>query len=199
MEKSIKNAFENRRSFYAISKEKILSDEQIIELIQHAVKFSPTAYNAQGARVLILLDKEHDKFWDLTKETLKPLVEPEKFANTEQKINGFKNGYGTVLFFEDRDTITNLQKTYPLYEQKFPVYSQHSAGMLQLTVWTLLESEGYGASLQHYNPLIDEKVKQTWNIPDSWELVAQMPFGKPTANPDAKTFLPIEDRVKVAK
>ena len=30
--------------------------------------------------------------------------------------------------------------------------------MLQLVVWTALEAEGLGATLQHYNPLIDDEV-----------------------------------------
>jgi len=68
--------------------------------------------------------------------------------------------------------------------------------MLQFVVWTALENEGFGATLQHYNPLIDEEVQQTWNVPSSWKLIAQMPFGKPTFEPGEKQFQPLEDRVK---
>lgn len=71
--------------------------------------------------------------------------------------------------------------------------------MLQFAVWTLLELEGLGASLQHYNPLIDEAVKAEWNMPEGWRLIAQMPFGNPTAEPGEKDFQPIEERVKVFK
>lgn len=53
--------------------------------------------------------------------------------------------------------------------------------MLQLFVWTALENEGLDASLQHYNPIIDEEVKKQWNIPESWKLIVQMPFGKPAS------------------
>jgi predicted oxidoreductase (fatty acid repression mutant protein) len=59
--------------------------------------------------------------------------------------------------------------------------------------------EGLGASLQHYNPIIDEAVKKQWNLPADWELIAQMPFGKPTAAAGEKQFLPLEDRVKIFK
>ena len=58
--------------------------------------------------------------------------------------------------------------------------------MHQLVVWTGLEAEGLGASLQHYNPLIDDEVKQEWNVPANWKLIAQMPFGNPTAAPGEK-------------
>ena len=71
--------------------------------------------------------------------------------------------------------------------------------MRQLVVWTGLEAEGLGASLQHYNPLIDDEVKTEWNVPANWKLIAQMPFGNPTAAPGEKEFQPLEERVKFHK
>lgn len=49
--------------------------------------------------------------------------------------------------------------------------------MLQFTIWSGLAEKGIGANLQHYNPVIDKKVKELFNIPDNYELIAQMPFG----------------------
>jgi predicted oxidoreductase (fatty acid repression mutant protein) len=69
--------------------------------------------------------------------------------------------------------------------------------MLQFVVWTSLELEGLGASLQHYNPLIDEEVRAKWNLPSTWKLIAQMPFGKPTGAPGEKEFQPLDTRMKV--
>ncbi len=68
----------------------------------------------------------------------------------------------------------------------------HFQGILQFIVWTALETEGLGASLQHYNPLITPQVLSTWNLPSSWSLVAQLPFGKPSAPAGEKTFEPVE-------
>ena len=59
-------------------------------------------------------------------------------------------------------------------------------------MWTALETEGLGASLQHYNPLITSQVLSTWDLPESWSLVAQLVFGKPVAPAGEKTFGPIE-------
>ena len=71
-------------------------------------------------------------------------------------------------------------------------------GILQFVVWTALENEGLGATLQHYNPLITQQVLSTWGLPESWTLIAQLPFGKPTAPAGEKTFAPIEgERLKV--
>lgn len=51
--------------------------------------------------------------------------------------------------------------------------------MHQLAIWTMLDDMGLGASLQHYNPLIDDEVRRTWQLPAEWMLIAQMPFGTP--------------------
>ena len=69
--------------------------------------------------------------------------------------------------------------------------------MLQFVVWTALEQTGLGASLQHYSPLIDEDVRNEWGLPENWKLIAQMPFGKPVAQPGEKQFSPLEARLKV--
>jgi len=199
MEKNFSEAIQNRRSYYAIGKEKVLSDEEIIRLIEDAVKYAPTAFNSQSARAVVLLGAEHEKLWNETMEILRAIVPAKSFAPTEEKINSFRSGYGTVLYFEDQSVVSGLQKQFPLYKDNFPVWSLESSGMLQFIVWTALESKGYGASLQHYNPLIDEKVAANWNIPKEWKLLGQMPFGKPTASPDEKTFLPLDERVKVYK
>jgi predicted oxidoreductase (fatty acid repression mutant protein) len=64
-------------------------------------------------------------------------------------------------------------------------------------VWLALESEGFGANLQHYSPLIDEQVAKTWDLPASWKLDAQLVFGTPTSEPGEKVFEPLENRFKV--
>lgn len=199
MSKEFLEAIKKRRSIYAISKESVLSDEQLERLIGEAVLHTPSAFNSQSARVVVLLKEQHDKLWDLTTETLRQLVPAENFGPTEEKMRSFRNGYGTVLYFEDQTVIEGLQEKFALYKDNFPVWSEQSSGMLQLVVWTALEAEGYGATLQHYNPLIDDAVRKEWNLPSTWKLIAQMPFGKPTAEPGEKQFQPLEERMKVFK
>jgi predicted oxidoreductase (fatty acid repression mutant protein) len=199
MKKDFYTAVADRRSFYDISKEKVTSDEVIKEVIEQAVKNTPSAFNSQSARVVLLLEKHHDRLWDITKEVLKKIVPVDQFESTEDKINSFGNGYGTVLFFEDTSVVESFQNQYALYKDNFPVWSQQSSGMHQYVIWTALEMEGFGASLQHYNELIEGQVKKEWSIPESWKLIAQMPFGKPKSQPDEKQFEPLEHRIKVFK
>lgn len=199
MSRDFLTAVADRRSYYGISKETVVSDERIKEIIEHAVKHTPSAFNSQSARVVLLLGDQHDNLWNITKEALRKIVPADQFSSTEEKIDSFKNGYGTVLFFEDSSVIESLQQKFALYKDNFPIWSQQASGMHQFVIWTALEIEGFGASLQHYNELIENDVKKEWSIPDNWKLIGQMPFGKPTAEPDEKKFQPLEERIKVFK
>lgn len=192
-------AVEGRRTYYGISSEPVVSDERIEEVIKHALKHTPSEFNTQAQRVVILLGEHHTKLWSITTETLRKIVPEDSFSQTEEKMNAFGNGYGTVLFFEDMNVIEAYQKQVPSYAENFPIWAQQSNGMLQYVVWTALELEGFGASLQHYNPLIDDEVKKTWDIPNGWKLIAQMPFGKPVASPKDKQYQPLEERMKIFK
>ncbi|WP_461612119.1 nitroreductase family protein [Clostridium sp. Marseille-QA1073] len=199
MSKEFLTAIEDRRTFYGISKEAVVSDDRIKEVIEHAVKHTPSAFNSQSARIVLLLGEHHDKLWDITKEALRKIVPADKFSPTEEKINSFKSGYGTVLFFEDNSVVESLQQQFAAYKDNFPIWSQQSSGMHQFTIWTALEIEGFGASLQHYTELIENDVKKEWSVPENWKLIAQMPFGKPTEEPGEKEFQPLEERIKIFK
>lgn len=199
MTKDFLTAVAERRSYYGISKEAVISDDEIIKIINHAVKHTPSAFNSQSARIVLLLGENHDKLWEITKDELRKIVPAEQFSGTENKINSFKNGYGTILFFEDSSVIDSLQQQFALYKDNFPVWSQQSSGMHQFVIWTALDAEGVGVSLQHYNELIEDRVKKEWNISEKWKLIAQMPFGKPIAQPAEKMFQPLEERIKIFK
>lgn len=192
-------SIKKRRSHYEISKEKIVSDERIQEIIEYVVKHTPSAFNSQTARVVLLLGDNHTKLWNITESALREVVPEDDFAPTEEKIKSFDAGYGTVLFFEDTDIVKKFQEDFPLYKDNFPIWSKESSGMHQFNIWTALKLEGYGASLQHYTELIEEEVRNEWNIPENWEMRAQMPFGKPTAETGDKEFKSLEDRIRVYK
>lgn len=199
MEKDIYAIFKERRTYYGIGKEKIVSEERIEEIVKEALKYTPSAFNSQGSRTILLFGENHNKLWDITKETLRKIVPEGAFSSTEEKINSFKAGYGTILFFEDDAVIESLQKQFELYKDNFPVWAEQSNGMLQYAIWCLLDSEGLGVSLQHYNPLIDKDVKSVWHIPNNWRLIAQMPFGNKAAEPNEKKYQPVEERFKSFK
>jgi len=195
--KDFYSAIKGRRSIYGISNETTISNDRLEEIIKDALLHAPSAFNSQTARVILLLGENHNKFWDITAESLKEIVPSDKWEKTETKINSFKAGYGTILFFEDMGIVESLQQRFPTYKENFPLWSQQSSGMVQYIIWTALELEGLGASLQHYNELIEEKVKKQWDVPANWKFISQMPFGKPTAPAGEKEFKPLEERFRI--
>ncbi|MBR5334078.1 MAG: nitroreductase family protein [Alistipes sp.] len=188
-----------RRTYYNIAKDENLDQQTIIDIIEKALLTTPSAFNVQSTRIVLLLGKHHTQLWEIVKQTIKPLVTPEQFLRTEAKINNdFAAGSGTILFFEDSDLIKLQKRTMPTYAAKFDEYSAQTSAMHQFVIWTMLKEKGYGASLQHYNPLIDTAVAQQWKIQPSWRLMAQMPFGIPLKEPAPKEQLkPIEERLLV--
>lgn len=199
MTKDFYTAIKERRSYYGINKEVGVSDEKIKEIVEFAVKHTPSAFNSQSSRLVVLTGSAHDKLWDITTQALRKAVGEGDFSGTQQKMDSFKAGYGSILFFEDESVVKSLQEQFATYADNFPIWSQQTSGMHQLVVWTALEAEGLGATLQHYNPLIDDDVKKEWDVPSNWKLIAQMPFGNPTAQPGDKEFKPLEDRIKFYK
>lgn len=109
----------------------------------------------------------------------------------------FKSGYGTVLYFSDEETLKKASEDTGAEIERFEHWAAQSIGMLELNVWTALEELGLGANIQHYNPVIDDAVKEMFDIPKSWELDAQMVFGNKTAYPDPKEKEDINSRVIV--
>lgn len=196
MSKSFWDAVTERRSYYALGDGQITSDERVMELVREAVRQGPSAFNSQSGRLVVLFGDQHRRLWDITKNILKNILPADGFAATKEKIEGcFEVGHGTVLFFEDQDVVTGLQEKFPPYADNFPVWSNQSSAMVQYIVWTGLEAEGWGCSLQHYNPLIDQAVAEQWELPSQWKLIAQMPFGVPKEQPAPKETAPVEPRV----
>ncbi|OAK99335.1 Nitroreductase [Phaeosphaeriaceae sp. SRC1lsM3a] len=187
-QKSFFEAIKDRRTYYQLNKEAPISDKQITDIVEKAVLHVPSSFNSQSTRLVVLLNKDHETFWDFVLEVLKPLTPEEQFPKTEQKIQGFKAAYGTILFYEDPEPVENLRKSFPLYAHHFGDWSEHTNAMHQFALWVALEAEGFGANLQHYNPIIDQKAAQQWSIPLEWKLRSQLVFGGVAGQPGEKQF-----------
>ncbi|MDR2188882.1 MAG: nitroreductase family protein [Azonexus sp.] len=190
-------ALKARRSQYALGKSLPLPKAEVAQLIQEAIRQSPSPFNSQSSRAIILFDAESDKFWELVLAALRPIVPAQAFGATEGKIKSFAAGAGTVLFYEDQSVIKGLQEKFALYADNFPVWSEQVSGMAQLAVWTTLAAANIGASLQHYNPLVDDAAAAAWNVPANWKLRAMMPFGSHQAGFGDKSFISDSERFRV--
>lgn len=187
-----------RRTIYAIGKNVEQSPEYLTDLIQNAIKQSPSSFNSQSSRAVILFNGEHEKFWGFVADKLKSYAKDEESAaKTTAKMATFAAGTGTVLFFEDQNVVKGLQEQFPSYAENFPIWAEHSTAIAQFSTWTVLHTEGLGASLQHYNPIVDEQVHAEWDIPENWKLRAQLVFGSVEGEARAKDYLEDDQRFKV--
>ncbi|WFD04305.1 hypothetical protein MOBT1_003012 [Malassezia obtusa] len=194
------NAVQNRRTYYHLSKKTILPDPQIVQLVQQAVREAPSSFNVQSSRVVILLGKQHDDYWlRIVPEALRAAAGESAVEASMQKLRGFAAGSGTILFFEDENLIKGQQQAYPQYAVNFPVWSRHATGMAQAYTWTLLEAEGYGASLQHYGNLTQETLKRFYQLPESYQIQSEMVFGYPESPAGNKEYMSDNERVQVFK
>ncbi|OCL10939.1 Nitroreductase [Glonium stellatum] len=190
-------ATQARRSMYALAKESPISNERIIEIVEHAIKYAPSPFNVRSTRCVVLFGAEHNKLWEhaykITEEST-----PQAIGILGPKINGFAAAYGTCMFFDDASALNDLTPRFAALSRQYPEWSEHSNGMHQYIVWTGLEAEGLGCNLQHYQPSITPFVNSEWRIPETWSLKCQMVFGKPTAGAgDEKPKTHIEKSITV--
>ncbi|CAG9982999.1 unnamed protein product [Clonostachys byssicola] len=171
------DAVRNRRSIYKLDGTSPISDGRIEEIVRQAIQDVPSSFNSQSTRILVLLKEDHEKFWNIVMDCLRAIVPKESWPKTENRISGFRAAYGSVLFYEDPEVILKLQEQYAIYADRFPQWAEHTSGMHQYAIWTALEAEGLGVNLQHYNPLPDQRAAEVWNVPQAWQLKAQLVFG----------------------
>jgi len=88
-------ATQARRSMYALAKESPISNERIIEIVEHAIKHAPSPFNVRSTRCVVLLGAEHDKLWEHAYEITEKTT-PQAIGILGPKIKGFGAAYGTV-------------------------------------------------------------------------------------------------------
>ncbi|WP_414706335.1 nitroreductase family protein [Psychrobacter sp. UBA2769] len=194
---TLQQAFDERRSVYALGNELPVEPQAIVNMAERVLLHTPSAFNSQSSRLVVLFGAEHQRLWDIAEEKLRAAVGDGDFSGSKQKLDGFRAAAGTVLFYEDKNVTQSLQEQFALYADRFPVWAQQTSAMHQYAMWTELRTLNVGANLQHYNPLVDEDAAKAFSIPDSWELVAQMPFGNIVEPAGEKTYQPVSERMKV--
>ena len=168
---------EKRRSIAKLKKTSNLNQEDVFKKIQLAIKHSPSAFNAQSVSAVVLFNEEHSLFWDEVLSQILPFVPKGKEENSINKINGFKQGDGTIIFLEDKTVSEKLKNKFPLYQDNVALWADQGQGFAQYAVWLMLTDCNLVASLQHYNPLINDYIYDRIGIDSHYDIVAQMPFG----------------------
>lgn len=188
----IQQSLANRRTIYNLNKNLPVSVDEVIKTVQNVTELVPDAFNMKSSRVVVVTGAKQDELWDKIYDVFEGKV-------PREKIDGFKAAAGTILYFYDDTVVKNMQAQFAAYADNFPVWANHASAMLQISIWSALRDLNVGANLQHYNPVIDDLVKSLYDLPASYKLVAQMPFGGIGAFPDAKPAEDIDARVKVVK
>jgi predicted oxidoreductase (fatty acid repression mutant protein) len=184
----IQESLQKRRTYYAINNSLPVAEKDVEELVASLTELVPDAFNMKSTRIVVAFGDAHRKLWDAIYDAFGGKV-------PREKINSFRAGAGTVLYFYDGATVQGLQERFAAYADNFPIWAQQSSGMLQISIWSGLREMGIGASLQHYNPVIDDAVRAQFGLPADWHLIAQMPFGGIVSEPDAKDKEEISKRV----
>ena len=189
-----------RRSVYALNDRLPISEDELARIVGDVVVATPSPFNVQSGRAVVLLGGQHRALWnEVVRPALEAVVPAGSFAPTAEKLAGFAAGAGTVLFFESRPAVEDLKARFPTYAAAFDGFAEHALGMIEVNVWNALAERGVGASLQHYNPLIDDAVKARWGVPVEWALASQMVFGGISAPAAPIEKLPASERVRVVR
>lgn len=101
MKKSFEEALKHRRTYYSITNQSPVSDEEIERIVNLAVTHVPSAFNSQSTRVVLLLGENHKKLWHIVKETLRKIVPPEVFKRRKPKSTTLLQA-DTELFYSSK-------------------------------------------------------------------------------------------------
>ena len=203
---SFLEATANRRSIYTLRPSLAISEQDLISMVERCVLTVPSSFNTQSTRIAVFLDEEHKKVWNLAADALLGQIGTTDFQGSghtspRKKLGEIQNAFGSIFFFYDQELVTELKnKGGHLHGPKAEEWTLHSDGMHQYYMWTAVEMHGLGASLQHWNPWIDDAVKKAYHIPEHWVLKAQLIFGdrSPDTRVDEKAQrLSMSERVKV--
>lgn len=89
-------AVQSRRTIHALEHSSPISDARIQEIVKETVKHVPSAFNSQTARLVVVLNKEHTKLWEIIIEVYKLMLPADKFEYAKGRLEGFRKAYGTV-------------------------------------------------------------------------------------------------------
>lgn len=183
-------AISSRRTVYALKPTLpagvTLQDVQAV--VQAIIKDTPTSFNSQVNRAIILTGAEHRRVWDQVVNGIPS--ESGKKRPTSVRDEAF----GSVIFFTDDKTTEQLQAKFPAWASAFPQFADHSSGAAQIHTWTALKQLGIGGHLQHFNGYVKSALPES--IPLEWQVHGQLVFGEPAVESlPEKTY--IDNPVKV--
>ena len=171
---TFRDALKTRRTFYHLKKEMPVPEEAVLALIRETTALVPDAFNMRSQRVVVALGTRQDELWDRIDAAFGGKV-------PREKIEGFRAAAGTILYFIDEEVVRAMQAKVPRYAENFPLWANHANGMLQISLWAGLTELRLGANLQHYNPVIDDTVRELFGLPFYLDRTVKIHYSPHTA------------------
>lgn len=189
-----------RISQYNLGSDVTHTAEEIHEYITHIVQESPSSGNSQTSRVVVVTGDKKQELWDTIAEAQRSILSGGMLDWFNGVYEGAVNGFGTVLFFEDREAVDAMNAGS---QTRREYYKEQNAAITEYAVWLGLTELGYGASLQHFNigyeQGFDKAIKEVLDLPMTWELNAQMPFGNVVEPGERKERMNPAEQVRLIK
>ena len=107
---SMMDALQQRRTYYNINKELPVSIEEVRSLVDRLTELVPDAFNMKSSRIVTVSGSRQDALWDAIYDVFEGKV-------AREKIDSFRAGAGTILYFYDRSIVAAMQ------EQPFQRYA----------------------------------------------------------------------------
>lgn len=67
---------------------------KIVEIVQHVVKHTPSAFNSQSSRAVVAFGEHHHKVWGAARTAMKSIMPEKAYTSIEKRIDGFEKSYG---------------------------------------------------------------------------------------------------------
>ena len=186
-----------RRSIYHIGKNTDHSSKEIVDALKAVLKDVPTAFNSQTSRIVIAFGDKHQALWDEIYQVQEGVLEGDMWEQMSGVIQGAKEGLGTILFFEDLNEVENM----PANPERSIAYKENNSANHQYAAWLTLAELDLGATLQHFNigyeQGFDKSIRQMFDLPDSYAMLAQMPFGSVETPAGDKDYIDQDEKVRV--
>ncbi|CAI7427268.1 CGH_1_collapsed_G0041390.mRNA.1.CDS.1 [Saccharomyces cerevisiae] len=110
------NAITNRRTIYNLKPElpQGVGLDDVKRTVHVILKNTPTAFNSQVNRAVIIVGDTHKRIWDAVASAM-PTAEAKKRPESCRD-----EAYGSVIFFTDEGPTEKLQRDFPALAAAFP-------------------------------------------------------------------------------
>lgn len=155
---------------------------QAVAAITHAIERSPASMGTTPWRIVLLQDRR-DEFWALVEQAFRDNLADEQLDRYLARLDGFRRAGLVALVYEDLAVRETLESKGVPAEMAVD-FNLQGLGIVQHAIWLTATEQGLGASLQHWNAMLEQPLAAFTGLdPVRYRLIAQMPIGIPDEVP----------------